>query len=230
MWDLVHSSLSEDQQRQPALRDRSCILQTYSYTICLPGPALPHAPCGPSPAIHGRAGVETFLDHLQRHVTTLSAHAPRCSTPCQGESEKAKWNRISRINSPTCFSPMTVLLNSTLYLWLKESPAARRGFWHFQGPIVRGSFSSNLQHHCCWTRAFPPSYLWSAQVRKSLFEDTNDTVGALARLKNNFLQTELCNKSFFAFILKCWIRLVAPDKVSCKMMTKTGKGAFKSNI
>lgn len=56
--------------------------------LFVPGPTFPYASCGPSPAIHSRAGPKAFLDNLQRCVTALSAHAPRCATFSQGEFKK----------------------------------------------------------------------------------------------------------------------------------------------
>lgn len=60
----------------------------------VPGPAVPYAPRGPSPAIHSRAGSKTFLDHLQRHATALPAHTSWRATPRQGKC-------ILRVNSQT---------------------------------------------------------------------------------------------------------------------------------
>ena len=57
----------------------------------VPGPAVPYAPCGPSPAIHSRAGSKTFLDHLQRYVTTLPTHTSWCTAPRKGKCSSFFW-------------------------------------------------------------------------------------------------------------------------------------------
>ena len=46
------------------------------YVVFIAGPAVPYAPCRPSPAIYSRTGSEAFLDYMQRYTTTLPAHAP----------------------------------------------------------------------------------------------------------------------------------------------------------
>jgi len=49
-----------------------------------PGPAVPHAPRGSSPALHGGAGPEAFLDRLSGYAAALQAHAARRAAPRQG--------------------------------------------------------------------------------------------------------------------------------------------------
>lgn len=53
-----------------------CPLIFRNLYLCIPGLAVPYAPCGPSPAIHSRAGSKAFLDHVQRYATALPAHTP----------------------------------------------------------------------------------------------------------------------------------------------------------
>lgn len=61
--------------------------------VYVPGPAVSYAPCGPSPAIHSRAGSKAFLDHLQRCAPTLPAHTPWCTAPRQGQHDILPTNR-----------------------------------------------------------------------------------------------------------------------------------------